>query len=177
MKKVIVKTIIYTALIVIVILCFMIANTVLERENILERITQWPDLQINSLEGETVSTAEIAVDKPTLLYYYHTECIFCQGTFSDLKNHPNLIEEANMIFISDEEPTTINGFLTEMKVTQMPGLLFYQDHDRKVKDFYSIRAVPAIYLYDRDGKLIQFYRGAVGLEEIGSELQISVSSN
>lgn len=177
MGKSVIKFVTYAAVGAIIVLGVMIANNLLDRENTLERITEWPDLQVNTLEGEPVSTIEILSDKPMILYYYNTECIFCQGTFEDLLNHPDLMKEVTLVFVSDENPMTVEQFLVGTDGARQPGLLFYLDYERQVKDFYAIRAVPAIYLYDREGKLIQFYRGAVGLGELGSRLQTGDSSN
>lgn len=172
MKKRIVKMFVYGVAACIIILGFMIVNNLLDRENIFDRISQWPDLQVNSLKGEPLSMADILDDKPIMLYYFKTECIFCQATFSDLPNYPELTERVNIVFISDEDPVAVRQFLTGMEISELSVPLFYHDYERQVKDFYAIRAVPAIYLYDREGKLIQFFRGAVGLGEVGSRLQI-----
>jgi hypothetical protein len=177
MKKSLVRLIVYATVTTIVVLGVVIANNLLDREHILERITEWPDLQVNTLEGEPVSTMNLLGGQPMMLYYFSTECIFCQGTFSDLPNHPELTKTATLVFISDEDPEGQMQFLTGMEITELAGPLFYHDHERQVKDFYAIRAVPAIYLYDQEGKLIQLYRGAVGLREIGSRLQMGDSSN
>lgn len=177
MKKGFVKLIVYVAFVIITILVLMIANNLLERENILDRISEWPDLQVNTLEGEPVSTTSIPGDKPVMLYYFNTECIFCQGTFTDLPNHPDLMKDASLVFISDEDPGAISQFITEMAVDDLQDLLFFHDHNRKMKDFYAIRGVPAIYLYDQKGELTELFKGAVGIEQIRLELQKNNSSD
>lgn len=177
MKKGLGKLIVYVAAVIITVLALMIANNLLERETNLERISEWPDLQVNSLEGEPVPTEEIPERKPVMLYYFNTECIFCQGTFANLPNHPELMKEATLVFISDENPGMINQFITEMELGDLKDLLFFHDVNRQVKDFFSIRGVPAIYLYDHNGKLTEFYKGAVGLEQIRLKLKTRSSSD
>lgn len=165
-----VKLIVYVAITIIVVLGIVTASQLLGRENILERITEWPDLELSTLEGESFSTASLFGEKPLALYYFNTECIYCQNTFSDLQNHSDLLENAVIVFISNEHPKTISQFLTEMDIAELTGLFLYHDYDEQIKDFYAIRSVPSIYLYDREGKLIQLYKGAVSLEKIGAQL-------
>jgi len=176
MNKSIVRLIVYVAVTAIFVLGFLIANNLLERENILDRISEWPDLQVNTLEGEPVSTTSIPGDKPVMLYYFNTECIFCQETFTDLPNNNELIEEATLLFISDEDPDIVREFISDMELENVPEIQFYNDDDQQVKDFFAIRGVPAIYLYNQKRDLIELYRGATALTKIRSELQKEISS-
>ena len=168
--------VVYVAAIVITVLGIMIANTLLDRENILDRITNWPDLQVDTLDGELVSTTDILGDKPVILYYFNTECIFCQETFTDLPNHPELMKEATLLFISDEDPGVISEFITDMGLDGVAEILFYNDSYQQVNDFFAIRGVPAIYLYNKQGELIDLYNGATALTKISNELQEEISS-
>jgi thioredoxin-like negative regulator of GroEL len=63
-----------------------------------------------------------------------------------------------------------------MGLDDLTDILFFYDADQQVKDFFAIRGVPAIYLYNQHGKLIQLHRGATALTKIRSELQKSISS-
>lgn len=177
MRRSIVKLILYLIAAFTLVLFIVIMNNLMGRENVIERISELPDLEMSTLDGKLVNMNSVLNDKPLILYYFNTNCIFCQGTFVDLPNHPNLLDEATILFISDEHPDTLKKFISELGFEEVIKLHFLNDREKLVKDFYSIRAVPAIYLYDRDGKLIQFYRGAVGLVEIGSRLYISDSTN
>lgn len=177
MQKRFVKFVLYIALAIVAALGIMIANNLLDRENILDRISKWPDLQVNTLEGEQFSIAEVLADKPVMLYYFNTECIFCKGTFVDLPNHPELKKESTLVFVSDENPGIISQFIYDLELGENTELLFFYDVQQQVKDFYAIRGVPAIYLYDHNGELTEFYRGAVGLEQIRMDLDTSNASD
>jgi thiol-disulfide isomerase/thioredoxin len=170
-KKSIVRLIVYATITSIVVFGFVIANHLLDRENILERVTKWPELQVYTLSGERISTSEILGDKPLMLYYYNTECIFCQGTFEELPNYIELMKESTLIFISDEDPEVVNNFITNMGMEDFKDVHFYYDADQVVKDFFAIRGVPAIYLYDQNGEMVELYRGATSLSVIRSKFQ------
>lgn len=176
MKKRFSILVVFVVAFVFSVLSFMITDNLLDRENILDRITNWPDLQVDTLDGELVSTTDILGDKPVMLYYFNTECIFCQETFTDLPNHPELMKEATLLFISDEYPAVVREFIIDMGLDGVPEILFYVDSDQQMKDFFDIRGVPAIYLFNQQGELIDLYSGATALTKISNELQEEISS-
>ena len=133
-------------------------------------------MQVHTLDGEPASTASIPDEKPLVLYYFNTECIFCQETFTDLPNHKELMEEATLLFVSDENPGLVREFITDMELDDGSEIQFYVDADQHVKEHFAVRGVPAIYLYDKEGELIELYRGATALTNIRSELQKKISS-
>jgi len=169
--------VVYVAAIVITVLGMMIANTLLDRENILDRLLHWPDLRVYTLDGEQVSPNDISNVKPRVLYYFNSECMFCQETFRSLPNHPELKDEASLIFISDEDPGIIRDFISSMELENMPEIYFYVDSDQQVKKHFAIRGVPAIYIYSQQGELIELFRGATSLTTIRSRLKEEISSN
>lgn len=176
MKKRFSIIVMYVAAIVITVLGIMIANTLLDRENILDRISEWPDVQVYTLDGEQFSTTDLLGDKPVMLYYFNTECMFCQETFKDLPNHTELMKEATLLFISDEDPIVVREFITDMELDDVSNIRFYYDADQQVKGFFSIRGVPAIYLYNQQGEMIEMFRVATALTKIRLELQKGISS-
>ena len=177
MKKGIGKLIVYIFVIVITVFGLMFANNLLDRENILDRILHWPDLRVYTLDGKQVSTADIRGENPRVLYYFNSECIFCQETFRDLPNHPELKDEASLIFVSGEDPGIIRDFISSMELENMPEIYFYVDSDQQVKKHFAIRGVPAIYIYSQQGELIELFRGATSLTTIRSRLKEEISSN
>lgn len=54
-----------------------------------------------------------------------------------------------------------------MKI-QMSCFLF--DTGGVVKEYYRIRSVPATYIYNSEGKLIEFFRGSVKAEALYSHV-------
>lgn len=175
MNKGIAKLIIYSGAVIIAVLVTMIANKLLDRDSLLDRISKWPDLLVYTLDGEQISTSDMVSDKPRILYYFNTECIFCQVSFDDLPNQSVLVEEATLLFISNEDPEVIRNFFTDNGLENMSGVHIYHDADQRVKDFFAIRGVPAIYLYNREGEMIELFRGATSLERIRSEIQEELS--
>ena len=171
MKKRVGKLIVYAAAILLFVLGVLIANNLLERENILDRISEWPDLEVKSLGGETVLTGELNGESPALLIYFNTECIFCGQMFEEILADGKLHQYSRLVFVSDEPPETLEKYRKKTGMDLTNKFVFLYDYDRQVRDFYGIRSVPATYLYTEKGELIRYYRGQVSVGELIGQLQ------
>lgn len=168
MNKNILTSGVYAAIAAFFILVILIADQLLDRKNIRERISTLPDLEMKTLDGVTVSLGELSVELPLLLNYFNTQCPFCQHEIAEILVDEQLQEMALLVFISDEPPETVMAFQREMILDQEPELVFLYDENRIIRDYFGIRSVPATYLYTKEGKLIQFYRGVVKTETLRS---------
>lgn len=171
MSKDAVKLILGVIIIGFIILIAATAAQLIDREKALDRITQWPDINVQTIEGEKFATSKLASDDPILFNYFSTECIFCQAEIEDMANHKELQESATLVLISDELPDVINQFRRNHGLDENPNFLFLVDSGRQVKDFYRIRSVPATYLYNHDGELVEFFRGQIKAETLYSHIQ------
>lgn len=177
MKKGVVKLVVYAAVTILFVLVALIANNLLDRENILKRISTLPDLQVKTIEGVAVSTGELPDELPVLLTYFNTECPSCQHEFTEILEDEQLQGMALLVFVSDETPEIVRIFREGMGIGQRPGFVFLYDENRTLRNHFGIRSVPANYLYSREGKLIQFYRGLVSTEKLRTHLLTYKSSN
>lgn len=171
MKKRVGKLIVYTAAILLFVLGALIANNLLERDNILERISEWPDVEVKKMDGEMVSTRDLIGENPVLLIYFNTECIFCGAMFEEILSDGRLQQHARLMFVSDEHPETVTEYRRKTGMDQVKEFKILHDYEQQVRDFYRIRGVPATYLYTENGELIRYYRGQVSVDELLTQLQ------
>lgn len=170
MRKEVAKLIAGAAGIGVVVLVAANAAQMVDRENVLERITQWPDLAVQTLDGDEFTIAHLTSGAPILFNYFSTECVFCQSEITDIANHQQLQESATLVFISDEPPDVIKQFLRNHGVDENPNFLFLVDSGSEVKEYYRIRSVPATYLYNPNGELVEFFRGQIRAETLYSHI-------
>lgn len=170
MRKEVAKLIAGVAGIGAVVLTVAIATQLVDRDNALERITQWPDLEVQTLDGDEISTGKLLSGNPVLFNYFSTDCTFCQGEIRDIADHIALQSTATLIFVSDEEARVIKQFRHDYGLDNNPKFLFLVDSMGEMRNYYRIRSVPATYLYDTNGQLIQFFRGQVKTETLYSQI-------
>lgn len=164
MKKDVIKLILGIIVVVGIVLIVTSISQLMSRGNILNRITKWPDLVIETLDGTKIRTVHLQNGKPILFNYFNSECIFCQAEIIDITDHNELIASAILIFITDEKPEVIEKFLQQHKLDENDRFRFFIDSDRAIRDMYGIRSVPATYIYDADGQLVEFFRGKISAE-------------
>jgi peroxiredoxin len=171
MQRTIVKWIVGGVFMAILVLGFLIANQLFERENRMERISRWPDLEVGTMEGETVSTLEFLSDDPILLTYFNTGCEYCRREITDISKHNQLQQAATVVFITDESWEKIEQFRNDLEINENTAFIFLRDPKKNVKEFYGIKGVPATYLYNGDGELIQLFKGATKADLLFSTIQ------
>ena len=166
MKKDVIKLMLGIIVIIGIVLIVASISQLTSRGNILNRIAEWPDVMIKTLDGAEISTGQFQSEKPILFNYFNSECIFCQAEIIDITDHNELVRSANLIFISDEKPEVIEKFLQHHRLNEHHRNLFLVDSEKILRDFYGIRSVPATYIYDADGQLVEFFRGMISAETI-----------
>jgi peroxiredoxin len=148
----------------------MTVNRYMERENILDKISNWPDLEVETLDGISVYTLDFASGQPILFNYFNTECIFCRNKIVEIAQHKELMKSTTIIFISDEETENIDRLRHDLDLLEKSQFIFLVDSYGKVKEFYGIHSVPVTYIYYRDGKLVQLFKGQIRAEILYSQI-------
>lgn len=149
-----------------IVLIAIIAAQLMDQENILDRITQWPELKVKTLEGSEISTVQLISDTPILFNYFNTECVFCQAEIKDIAEHEALQDAVTLVFISDEDADIIEQFRLNFEFEHQPRFQFLIDSHGEVKEYFGIRSVPATYLYNSNGELVEFFRGQIKAETL-----------
>ena len=174
MEKTVVKWIVGGVFTAILILGVLIANQLIERKNKLERISSWPDLEVETIEGEPVSTLEFLSDDPILFTYFSTTCRYCRNEITDISKHTQLQMTVAVVLITDESWDRIEEFRNYLGLNDNKEFIFLRDAKKSVKEFYGIRRVPATYLYNEDGELIQLFKGETKADLLFSTIQKSI---
>lgn len=112
-------------------------------------------LHLHDLQNQEVNTAVLS-GKPTVVNFWATWCKPCLQELPDLlKARDQLHDRVNFIFVSDETPEKINGYLTNKSFT---GNFFCT---RFPLDSIGLMVRPTNFFYDEKGKLVDKHPGPV----------------
>jgi thiol-disulfide isomerase/thioredoxin len=122
--------------------------------------------------------------RPLLINFWATWCDGCREEFPDLVKIDNDYRDKGLNFISvtldevTEIKTTVPEFLKEMKAQMTVVLLNVKDPELAIHavDEKWDGALPATYLYDKDGKVVFKYFGAIKPAELRSAIDKLVGS-
>jgi len=121
--------------------------------------------------------------RPLLINFWATWCDGCREEFPDLVKIDNdYRDKLNFVSISLDEVTEIKtavpAFLKTMKAQMSVVLLNVKDPEPAIHavDVMWDGALPATYLYDKDGKVVFKYFGAIKPAELRSAIDKAVGS-
>lgn len=153
-------------------------------------------LVLNGVKTSDVAVREIDFDglkkilqrdpkdpRPLLINFWATWCDGCREEFPDLVKIDNdYRDKVNFISISLDDvadiKTTVPEFLTKMKAQMPVVLLNVKDPEPAIHavDATWDGALPATYLYDKDGKVAFKYFGAIKPAELRQAIDKQLGS-
>jgi peroxiredoxin/outer membrane lipoprotein-sorting protein len=128
-----------------------------------------PDFELKTLDGEKVKLSDLR-GKPVMLNFWATWCPPCRHELPTVaKLNSEYASKGLMVFgVNDEGKTKAKGYLYKAQL-QLPTL---DDSDGRAHKLYGIRAIPMVFIIDKDGKIAHYFRG--GREE--PELRAALKS-
>ncbi len=142
-----------------------------QEEIVQEQISQLPDFTLSDVEGNSHSLKRIAGNKSTLVVYFNSTCEICQMELNSLSKRIKEFEAYNLIFVTVEPPEEIKGFITELQLESRKNVHFLVDSEMEVAGYYGVKGVPALFIYDSTGNLVDSYTGPVKVDLILDKLK------
>ena len=72
----------------------------------------------------------------------------------------------HVLLISNAEKEGIRRFMEENDLLQHPGLIALADQTYSFRDYFGTEIVPAIFIYNKELKLVRYFQGEVRPETI-----------
>jgi peroxiredoxin/outer membrane lipoprotein-sorting protein len=116
-----------------------------------------PDFELKTLDGEKVRLSELK-SKPVLLSFWASWCPPCRRELPELAKIYDEYEGKGLVLlgVNDEGRGTARSFAEKARLP-FPTL---DDSSRKAHRLYRVSSIPTVFLIDRDGKIVRFFRGA-----------------
>ncbi len=142
-----------------------------QEEIIWKQISKLPDFTLSDVEGNSHSLKKLAENKATLLVYFNSTCEICQMEMNTISNRVMEFESYRLIFVTVESPEEITGFITELQMESRKNVHFLVDSEMEVAGYYGVKGVPALFIYDSTGNLVDSYTGPVKVDLILDKLK------
>jgi thiol-disulfide isomerase/thioredoxin len=148
----------------------------------LSRAAQPPEIREVDLDGlKKILQREPKDTRPMLMNFWATWCDGCREEFPDLVKIDSDFRDKGLNFVSVtvdevEDKGKAAEFLTEMKATMPVVLLNVPDKEPAIHavDATWDGALPATFLYDRDGKVVFKYFGKIKPAELRAAIEKTV---
>ena len=126
-----------------------------------------PPFSITRVPDSTKFTkADLKTKTPVLFIEFSPDCEHCQHETQELIKNMDLFSKVQIIMISPLDYAYINNFYREYHIADYPNITMGRDDAYFLGTFFHLSSLPAIYLYDKKGRLIQSFEGSVAINKI-----------
>lgn len=139
---------------------YLMYNTFTEAEEVRKRITTLPQLDVISLIENNADTTEA---QPIIVNYFNSKCQFCIAEMQSIQQHKNLLNEAKILFISDESKRRLQVFAKSFGLDTLRAEVAW-DSAGLAKQFFGVEQVPVTFVYDADRNFIKSFKGETKAE-------------
>ena len=124
-----------------------------EQYFISENDKQWT---LYTLEGKTITLAELMNDKPVFINFWATWCPPCVAEMPGISQlHEKYGDKVSFILASNESPGVVFPFAEKRDFVNLP---FYQY--RSVPAVFQSESIPATFVLAKDGRVVLIKKGA-----------------
>lgn len=124
-----------------------------EQYFISENDKQWA---LYTMEGKTITLAELMTDKPVFINFWATWCPPCVAEMPGIRDlHKKYGDQVSFILASNEPPGVVFPFAEKRDFVNLP---FYQY--RSVPAVFRSESIPATFVLSKDGRVVLSKKGA-----------------
>lgn len=130
-----------------------------------------PYFTITKVDDSTrFSRADLAPGKATIIFVFSPDCGHCQQKIRSVIDNKALFAKAQIIMASPIEYRIIKKFYEEYEIARYPNIVMGNDPGYFLGSFYSVKKLPAIFVYDKNGRLADAFDDKSPIEEIAKAL-------
>lgn len=152
-------------------------KVIAEKKTIEDQIRQIPKLELNTLEGASVSLYSFDNEVRIIVLYFNTRCAFCQFELKELKRRVPEFIDTEIVLISAEPLDTLRPFDNKLQFDLYPNAgIYHCPYDTLYKYFGKLIA-PTTFIYGTDKKLLKKFKGATRIDDMLSVIEQEMINN
>lgn len=129
-----------------------------------KRFPSLPPIRILLSDSATLYTkAEIPAGKPVVFMIFSPDCSHCQDETQELKAYMNELKDVQIVMITFHPLWQMNDFISKYGLTAYKNIVVGKDISYMTMDFYGLRKIPYLALYNKKGNLIGGFEGSLPL--------------
>lgn len=136
-------------------------------EELETRVGTLPGLK---LVGVDEAEFELRSGKPIVLIYFNTECDHCQREIASLRDKRELLSAASLVLMSAQPMEEIQRFSATIDFGTT-DTRFVQVTPEQIATVFGTLGLPHIFVYSKEGKLLEIFSGETPVEAIASVLR------
>lgn len=132
-----------------------------------------PAIRLTSLSADTFSLPQLSSGIATVLIYFNSTCAICQMELNSISERISEFDDAQILLVSSQEKAELEEFYNSHDLKNSQNVYWLMDDQMEVSAHYGVRSVPALFSYDKEGKLQGKFQGPLKVDLILEKLGIS----
>ena len=105
-----------------------------------------------------------------MIVVFSPDCEHCQHEIKEIKSHIKLFKNAQIVMISNLGYQYIKVFYKEFDIAKYPNITMGMDYRYLLGSFFNIDGVPAVFVYDKNGKFVKAFDRKASVQAIAAAL-------
>ncbi|WP_262481164.1 TlpA family protein disulfide reductase [Algoriphagus hitonicola] len=132
---------------------------------------EFPNLIIKNLDGNNASLRNITTDIPSVLIYFNSSCPICQSEAELIESKFRADTLTRFLWVSSESLEEVKKFAAHYSLDRLDTHRFYSDTLFRLANAFRLTGVPATFVYDAEGNLVDYTLGAVSVSDLNLSIQ------
>ncbi len=155
-------------LLLFIVMSFMVYSYKTNRENYFQ---EFPELIVSDLFFRSVNLGEHTINTASVLIYFNSSCPICQSEAELIEKNFKKDTLTRFLWVSSESVEEIKEFSALYKLDSLSSHHFYSDTLYSLANAFKLTGVPATFVFDAEGNLVDYSLGAVSISDLKLSIQ------
>lgn len=125
-----------------------------------------PSFDILRKDSTVFSTQLIPTGRPVVLFYFTPHCPFCRAQFEDIRDNMQDLKNIQFYMLTPSPYQEMKAFYEQLKIDQYPNITMGTDTAAYFPNYFDVRNVPAIAIFNKEQKLNALFLGKTDVRQI-----------
>lgn len=136
-----------------------------------ERINTIPPFKLMTAPDSSAFTLEnLKKKKPVIFIVFSPDCEHCKHFTKEMLEKYALLKKAQVVMSSMLPYELIRKFYETDRIADYERIKMGQDPTNFLGTFFNVRSFPTVVVYNKKGKFVKRFDGAITIEKIAAEL-------
>jgi hypothetical protein len=131
----------------------------------------FPELVVSDLFSGSVNLKDHATDVPSVLIYFNSSCPICQSEAELIERSFREDTITRFLWVSSEPVEEVKNFAIKYRLYRINRHRFYSDSLFRLAASFKLTGVPATFVYNGEGHLVDYTLGAVSMSDLTLSIQ------
>lgn len=132
----------------------------------LAKIAHVPDVALITVDEHEFNLSELRSGRKMALLFFSPDCEFCKKELKGILSQKGKFDGVDWVFVTIAPIEELMSFLSEYPLGSILGAKVCLEDSPELFMIFDVTSPPSIFIYDADGNLENYKRGAVSIKTI-----------